>query len=122
MLSLSSIFLILIKREQWRRKWVVVSISRPQAHKHKRDIISNFTPLGLFISKTLQATGLTNFKRDNLRTFKESLLGITRSCLFHSVIVEGKMRISEKVTPGFDIGYIIDLTASSRIKLHSIWN
>ena len=33
-----------------------------------------------------------------------------------------KKRISEKVTPGFDIGYIIDLTASSRIKLHPVWN
>ena len=70
----------------------------------------------------LFATDLTNFKRYNLKTFKESLLRISRSSLFHSVIVEGKKRISEKVTPGFEIGYIIDLTASSRIKLHPVWN
>ena len=70
----------------------------------------------------LFATGLTNFKRDNLKTFKESLLRISQSSLFHSVTVEGKKRISEKVTPGFDIGYIVDLTASCRTKLHPIWN
>ena len=61
--------------------------------------------------------GLTNFKSD-----KESLLRISQSSLFHSVIVEGKKRISEKVTPCFNIGYIIDLTASGRIKLHPVWN
>ena len=38
----------------------------------------------------------------------------------HSIIGEGKKN-SEKVTPGFDIGNIIDLTASSRIKLHPVW-
>ena len=45
---------------------------------------------------------------------------MSQSSLFHSVIVEGKKTISEKVTSGFDIGYIIDLTASSRLKLHSV--
>ena len=111
-----------LKWGQWRRKWVVVSISRPQSRKHKCDLVSNFKSLGLFISKTLQATGLTNFKSDNLRTFKESLLQISRSCLFHSVIVEEKYITSEKVTLGFDNGYIINLTASSSTKLLSVWN
>ena len=68
----------------------------------------------------LLTTSLTNFKRDILKTFKESLLRMSQSSLFHSVIVEGKKTISEKVTSGFDIGYIIDLTASSRLKLHSV--
>ena len=144
---LSSIFLTLVKRNcladwkrgQWRRKWIVVFISRPQTHiglkqpwklcpnlwrrkwlKPKCNLVSNFESYGLFISKTLFATGLTNFKRDNLKTFKESLLWMSRSSLFHSV-VEGK-KMSEEVTPGFNIGYIIDLTASSRIKLQPVWN
>ena len=46
---------------------------------------------------------------------------MSRSSLLHSVTVEGEKRISEKVPPGVKIGYIIDLTASSRIKLHSVW-
>ena len=33
-----------------------------------------------------------------------------------------KKIISEKFIPDFEIGYIINLTASSRIKLHSVWN
>ena len=61
----------------------------------------------------LFATGLTKFRKDNLKTFKESLFQISRSILFNSVIVEGKKC--------FDIGYIIDLTASSRISLHPVW-
>ena len=41
------------------------------------------TPVGcFFLSKTLFATGVTNFK--------ESLLRMPRSSLFHSVIEEGK--------------------------------
>ena len=98
-----------LKERQWRRKWVVVYISRPQAHtglmqacklclnlwwckwlKPKRNLASNFKPYGLFISKTLFATGLANFKMDNLKTSKESLLLISGSSLFHSVIVEEK--------------------------------
>ena len=74
------------------------------------------------MSKMLFATGLTNIKRDILNTFKKSLLQMSRFSLFHSVIVGGKKRIFEKVTPGFDDGYIIDLSASSRIKLHPVWN
>ena len=66
-------------------------------HKPKRNLVSNFKPYGLFISKTLFATGLTNFKRDNLKTFKESLLRISRSSLFHSVIVEGKKEFLKKL-------------------------
>ena len=56
-----------------------------------------------------------------LKILKESLLGMSRSSLFHSVIEERKKN-SEKVTPGFDIGNIIDLIALNRIKLHPIWN
>ena len=33
-----------------------------------------------------------------------------------------KKIISEKFIPGFEIGYIINLTVLSRIKLHSVWN
>ena len=47
--------------------------------------------------------GLTNFKIGNLKTLEEWLLWI-------------------KATPGFNIRYIIDLTASSRIKFHPAWN
>ena len=47
---------------------------------------------------------------------------ISWSSLFHSIVVERKKRISEKVTPGIDIEYIIDLIASSRIKLYSVSN
>ena len=47
--------------------------------------------------KKLSATGLTNFKRDNLKTFKESLLRISQSSLFHSVIVEGKKEFLKKL-------------------------
>ena len=54
--------------------------------------------------------------------FKESLMWISWSSLFHSIVVERKKRISEKVTPGIDIEYIIDLIASSRIKLYSVSN
>ena len=36
------------------------------------------------------ATALTNFKIYNLKILKESLLQISRSSFFHSVIVEGK--------------------------------
>ena len=61
----------------------------------------------------LFVTGLTKFRNDNLKTFKELLFQISRSILFNSVIVEGKK--------GFDIEYIIDLTASSRISLHPVW-
>ena len=51
-----------------------------------------------FISKTLFAAGLTNFKRDNLKTFKESVLRISRSSLFHSVIpLEGKKDLQKKL-------------------------
>ena len=70
----------------------------------------------------LFASGLTNFKEDNLKTFKKLLLRILRSSLFRSVIVEGKKKNSENVTPVFNIGIIIDLTASSRIKLQTVWN
>ena len=59
-------------------------------HKPKRNLVSNFKPFGLFISKTLFAAGLANFKRENLKTSKESLLLISGSILFHSVIVEEK--------------------------------
>ena len=52
---------------------------------------------GLFIKdivkdylKTLFATGLKNFKRDTLKTFKELLLRISRFSLFYSVIVAGE--------------------------------
>ena len=37
-------------------------------------------------------------------------------------LLKKEKRISEKVTPDFDNGQIIDLTASSRIKLHPVWN
>ena len=47
---------------------------------------------------------------------------ISQSSLFHSVIVEGKKEFVKKVTPGFDIGYVIDLTALSRTKLYPVWN
>ena len=70
----------------------------------------------------LFATGRTNFKRDNLKTFKESPVRISQSSLFHSVIVEGKKGFVKKVTPGFDIGYVIDLTALSRTKFYPFWN
>ena len=43
---------------------------------------------------------------------------MSQSSLFHSIIEQGKKRISGQVTSGFDIGNIIDLTASKRIKLH----
>ena len=59
-------------------------------HKPKRNLVSNFKQFGLFISKTLFAAGLANFKRENLKTSKESLLLISGSILFHSVIVEEK--------------------------------
>ena len=74
---------------------------------------------GFFISKTLFATGLANFKSDKLKTFKESLLRLSRSSLLHSIIEEEK-KIPEKVPLGFGIGNMIDLTASNRIKLHPV--
>ena len=87
-----------------------------------KNLRSNFKPQGLFISKTLFAIVLTNFKRDNIKTFKESLMRISWSSLFHSIVVERKKRISDKVTPDIDIEYIIDLIASSRIKLYPVLN
>ena len=47
---------------------------------------------------------------------------MSQSSLFHSIIEQGKKRISGQVTSGFDIGNIIDLTASKRIKLNPSWN
>ena len=46
------------------------------------------------------------------------------STLYHSIIEDGKEEFQKKLllTPGLDIGNIIDLTASSRIKLHPIRN
>ena len=87
----------------------------------KRNLVSNFKPYGMFISKSLFATGLTNFKRDNLRTFTESPLRISRSSLFHPVIAE-KKEFLKKITSGFDIGYVVNLSASSGIKLRTVWN
>ena len=87
-----------------------------------KNLSSNFKPQGLFISKTLFAIVLTNFKRDNIKTFKESLMRISWPSLFHSIVVERKKRISDKVTPDIDIEYIIDLIASSRIKLYPVLN
>ena len=43
---------------------------------------------------------------------------MSQPSLFHSIIEQEKKRISEQFTSGFDIGNIIDLTASKRIKLH----
>ena len=47
---------------------------------------------------------------------------MSQSSLFHSIIEQGKKRISGQVTSGFNIGNIIDLTASKRIKLNPSWN
>ena len=49
------------------------------------------------MSKTLFATGLTNFEKDNLKTFKELLLRMSRSSLFHSDIVEEKKVFLKKL-------------------------
>ena len=38
----------------------------------------------------LFATGLTNFEIDNLKKFKESILWMSPSSLFHSIIEEAK--------------------------------
>ena len=62
-----------------------------------------------------------NFKRENLKIFKESLLRMSRSSLFDSINEEGRKN-SEKVTLGFNIRSIITLTASSKIKLHPVWD
>ena len=63
-------------------------------------------PQGLSISNTPFATGLTNFKTDNLKVLN-----------YFIQLLKKEKRISEKVTPGFGVGNIIDLTASCRIKL-----
>ena len=47
---------------------------------------------------------------------------ISRSSLFHSVNVQRKKGVSENVTPDFEIRYIIDLIASSRMKPHFVRN
>ena len=45
-----------------------------------------------------------------------------RSYLFHSIIEEEKKKFLKKLSFGYYIGNIIDLTASSKTKPHTAWN
>ena len=70
----------------------------------------------------LLATCLTISKNDNLKIFnsKDCYCECHNLAYFIQLFMNKKI-FSEKVTPSFDIANI-DLTVSSRIKLHQVWN
>ena len=101
--------LSLIKKGQWRKKWVMDSISWPQLHKGfnvswklclnlcslkwlrpSLSLVISLIPLGLRISKTEFGEGRMKLSIFSLKT--EILLKFLRlgSKLFHSIITDGK--------------------------------
>ena len=96
-------------REQWSRKWLVVSISWPQEQmgltvswklwlnlcsrrwlNPSLSLVKNIKPLGWWQLKTLFGVGLIKLKIFFLKTEKLSALRILASKMFHSFIEEGK--------------------------------
>ena len=117
-------FLILFRKvdlslkqlEQWRRKWVDVSIFWPQLQIGLREfrkpclnlfsrkslipslsLVSNLIPLGLWHLKTLSLEGRINFKSFFLKINKFSELRIFWYSLFHSITTEGKNEFWKKL-------------------------
>ena len=108
--------LSLIKKGQWRKKWVVDSISWPQLHKGfnvswklclnlcslrwlkpSLSLVISLIPLGLRISKTEFGEGRMKLSIFSLKT--EILLEFLRlgSKLFHSIITDGKKEFLKKL-------------------------
>ena len=115
---LSSVFLIFWKRVclgmrklvQWRKKCIVDSISLLHSHKGfkvswkqylnlcswrwlrpRSSLAKSLIPRELWISKTILAQGLMEFKSFFLKLLKLAKFLMLRSSLFHSGIAEGKM-------------------------------
>ena len=108
--------LSLIKKGQWRKKWVADSISWPQLHKGfivswrlclnlcylkwlrpSLSLVISLIPLGLWISKTEFGEGRMKLSIFSLKT--EILLEFLRlgSKLFHSIITDGKKEFLKKL-------------------------
>ena len=106
---LRRVLLSLIKKGQWRKKWVADSISWPQLHKGfivswklclnlcslkwlrpSLSLVISLIPLGLWISKKEFGEGRMKVSIFSLKT--EILLEFLRfgSKLFHSIIADGK--------------------------------
>ena len=121
---LLSMFLIIFRKvnlsleqlEQWRRKWVDVSIFWPQLQIGLREsrkpylnlcsprwlrpslsLVSNLIPLGLWHLKTLFPEERVNFKSFFLKINKFSKLRIFWSSLFHSITTEWKNEFWKKM-------------------------
>ena len=104
------------KTGQWRRLWVVVSTSFLQLQigfneswklclnlwsrrwlKPNLNLVSNFTPLGLWQLKMLFGDGRMNCNIFFLKIEKLSEFLILLSRLFHSVTMDGKYEFLKKV-------------------------
>ena len=101
---------------QWKKNWVIYSISFPQLHKGSTEswklclnlcsfkwlkpilrLFRNFNFSGLFMWKTLLEFGLMKFNKCFLKIFKEAELQISRSSLLQSLITYGKNLFLKKL-------------------------
>ena len=101
---------------QWRRKWLVVSISWPQLQigfkqswkiclnlwsakwlKPSLILVSSFKPSKFWVEEILFGSGLINFSIRFLNIWHEEELQILISRLFHSVITAGKKHFFKKL-------------------------
>ena len=95
--------------EQWRKKWIVVLICRPQLQNGSREswklclnlcsrkwlsptrnLVSSLIPWGLCTLNVLLGLGLINLRICFLKALTDSEFRILLSSLFHSITVDGK--------------------------------
>ena len=103
------------KLAQWRKKYIIVSVSFSQPHNRfrvswnqclnlssqrwrrlRRNLVRSLVPYGLWILKILFAQGRIKFGRFLLKFGRFSEFLIFQSSLFHSDIVEGKNEFLKK--------------------------
>ena len=95
--------------EQWKKKWVVVLICRPQLQNGSREswklcldlcsrkwlsptrnLVSSSIPWGLCTLNVLLGLGLINLRACFLKALTDSEFRILLSSLFHSIAVDGE--------------------------------